>query len=93
MVCHEGTDEWRWHAVEQMGEGPSEPAQRCASLLSSTSSSGHKAHQPYGPKLGAPSPQRSDKYLTELAAMYNPCIRGWITYYRHFYKTQLRHRP
>jgi hypothetical protein len=28
--------------------------------------------------------------LTELAAMYNPCIRGWITYYGHFYKTQLR---
>jgi hypothetical protein len=33
---------------------------------------------------------RSDKSLTELAAMYNPCIRGWITYYGHFYKTQLR---
>ena len=33
---------------------------------------------------------RSDKSLTELAQMYNPCIRGWITYYRHFYKTQLR---
>ena len=33
---------------------------------------------------------RSDKSLTELAAMYNPCIRGWITYYSHFYKTQLR---
>jgi Group II intron, maturase-specific domain len=32
----------------------------------------------------------SDKSLTELAAMYNPCIRGWITYYSHFYKTQLR---
>jgi len=28
--------------------------------------------------------------LTELAKMYNPCIRGWITYYSHFYKTQLR---
>jgi hypothetical protein len=23
---------------------------------------------------------RSDKSLTELAAMYNPCIRGWIGY-------------
>jgi RNA-directed DNA polymerase len=34
--------------------------------------------------------QRSDKTLTELAQMYNPCIRGWITYYSHFYKTQLR---
>jgi RNA-directed DNA polymerase len=33
---------------------------------------------------------RSDKSLTELAAIYNPCIRGWITYYSHFYKTQLR---
>ncbi len=33
---------------------------------------------------------RSDKSLTELAQMYNPCIRGWITYYSHFYKTQLR---
>jgi RNA-directed DNA polymerase len=34
--------------------------------------------------------QRSDKTLTDLAQMYNPCIRGWITYYSHFYKTQLR---
>ena len=33
---------------------------------------------------------RSDKSLTELAQMYNPCIRGWINYYSHFYKTQLR---
>ena len=33
---------------------------------------------------------RSDKPLTELAAMYNPSIRGWINYYSHFYKTQLR---
>jgi hypothetical protein len=33
---------------------------------------------------------RSDKSLTELAQMYNPCIRGWITYYSHLYKTQLR---
>jgi len=33
---------------------------------------------------------RSDKSLTELAQMYNPCIRGWISYYSHFYKTQLR---
>ena len=33
---------------------------------------------------------RSDKSLTELAAMYNTCIRGWIAYYGHFYKTQLR---
>ncbi|MGA8613491.1 MAG: group II intron maturase-specific domain-containing protein [Xanthobacteraceae bacterium] len=33
---------------------------------------------------------RSDKSLTELAQMYNPCIRGWIVYFSHFYKTQLR---
>jgi hypothetical protein len=33
---------------------------------------------------------RNDKSLTELAQMYNPCIRGCITYYSHFYKTQLR---
>ena len=33
---------------------------------------------------------RTDKSLNELAQMYNPCIRGWITYYSHFYKTQLR---
>jgi RNA-directed DNA polymerase len=33
---------------------------------------------------------RSDKSLQELAAMYNPCIRGWLGYYSHFYKTQLR---
>ena len=34
--------------------------------------------------------KRSDKSLTDLADMYNPYIRGWITYYSHFYKTQLR---
>jgi hypothetical protein len=34
--------------------------------------------------------KRSDKSLTELAKMYNSCIRGWITYYSHFYRTQLR---
>ena len=33
---------------------------------------------------------RSDKSLQELAAMYNPCIRGWINYYGQFYHTQLR---
>jgi len=33
---------------------------------------------------------RSDKSLKELAAMYNPTIRGWIAYYSHFYRTQLR---
>lgn len=34
--------------------------------------------------------QRSDKSLEELAAMYNPTIRGWIAYYSRFYRTQLR---
>ena len=33
---------------------------------------------------------RSDKSLQDLAAMYNPCIRGWINYYGYFYHTQLR---
>ncbi len=33
---------------------------------------------------------RSDRPLNELAQMYNPCIRGWIVSYSHFYKTQLR---
>jgi len=33
---------------------------------------------------------RSDKSLEDLAAMYNPKIRGWIAYYSHFYRTQLR---
>lgn len=33
---------------------------------------------------------RSDKSLQDLAATYNPCIRGWVTYFSHFYKWQLR---
>jgi RNA-directed DNA polymerase len=33
---------------------------------------------------------RSDKSLQELAEMYNPCIRGWINYYSHFTREQLR---
>jgi hypothetical protein len=32
----------------------------------------------------------ADCALQELAEMYNPCIRCWINYYSHFYKTQLR---
>ncbi|QIG98087.1 group II intron maturase-specific domain-containing protein [Bradyrhizobium sp. 6(2017)] len=32
----------------------------------------------------------SDKSLSDLAATYNPRIRGWINYYSHFYPTQLR---
>jgi RNA-directed DNA polymerase len=31
---------------------------------------------------------RSDKSLTELVQMYNPCIRGWITYYSHALDSQ-----
>ncbi len=34
--------------------------------------------------------QRSDKSLEDLSAMYNSTIRGWIAYYSHFYRTQLR---
>jgi hypothetical protein len=33
---------------------------------------------------------RSDKSLQDLAAIYNPCIRGWINYYGRFYRKQLR---
>ena len=33
---------------------------------------------------------RSDKSLEELAAIYNPIVRGWIGYYGNFYRTQLR---
>ena len=32
--------------------------------------------------------RRGDKSLTELAQICNPCIRGWISYYGHFYKTR-----
>jgi hypothetical protein len=33
---------------------------------------------------------RSDRSLQDLTQMYNSCIRGWITYYGSFYRTQLR---
>ena len=33
---------------------------------------------------------RSDKSLQDLAELHNPCIRGWITYYSHFNRMQLR---
>jgi RNA-directed DNA polymerase len=33
---------------------------------------------------------RNDRSLQDLAQMYNPCIRGWITYYGSFCRTQLR---
>ncbi len=32
----------------------------------------------------------SDKSLENLAATYNPYITGWINYFGHFYRTQLR---
>lgn len=32
---------------------------------------------------------RSDKHLEDLACMFNPIIRGWITYYGRFYKSAL----
>lgn len=30
---------------------------------------------------------RSDKSLEDLANMFNPVIRGWINYFKHFYKS------
>ena len=33
---------------------------------------------------------RNDRSLQDLAQMYNPSIRGWITYYGSFYRTRLR---
>jgi hypothetical protein len=32
----------------------------------------------------------SDKSLQDLAKTYNSYIEGWINYYGHFYRTQLR---
>ena len=32
---------------------------------------------------------RSDKALDDLIRMFNPYIRGWINYYRRFYKSEL----
>jgi group II intron reverse transcriptase/maturase len=32
---------------------------------------------------------RSDKSLDDLARMFNPVIRGWMNYYRHYYKSAL----
>jgi RNA-directed DNA polymerase len=34
-------------------------------------------------------PRRSDKTLDDLAAMFNPIIRGWINYYGRFYRSML----
>ena len=45
-------------------------------------------HQPNRSALAASSSQR--QIPADLAEMYNPCIRGRINYYSHFYKTQLR---
>ena len=69
-----------------MGEGGQ--AHLRAQLPTRRQPEGVDAHQPGNSRLGAS--HRSDKSLTELAEMYNPCIRGWITYYSHFYRTQLR---
>jgi RNA-directed DNA polymerase len=33
--------------------------------------------------------RRSDKTLSDLARMFNPIVRGWITYYGRFYKSWL----
>ncbi len=33
---------------------------------------------------------RTDKSLQDLAEVYNPYIQGWINYYGHFYREQLR---
>ena len=33
---------------------------------------------------------RSDKSLQDLAEAYNPYIKGWINYFGHFYREQLR---
>ena len=32
---------------------------------------------------------RSDKSLEDLSRMYNPVLRGWVNYYRHFYKSAM----
>jgi len=32
---------------------------------------------------------RVDKWIDDLARMFNPIIRGWITYYGRFYKSAL----
>ena len=32
---------------------------------------------------------RTDTALNDLARLVNPCIRGWINYYSHFYKSAM----
>ncbi len=32
---------------------------------------------------------RSDKAIDDLSRMFNPILRGWIVYYRQYYKSQL----
>lgn len=32
---------------------------------------------------------RSDKSLTDLSRMFDPILRGWINYFRHFYKSAM----
>ena len=33
--------------------------------------------------------RRSDKSLDDLSRMFNPILRGWITYYGQYYKSAL----
>ena len=33
--------------------------------------------------------RRTDKSLQEIAEMLNPVMRGWLNYFRHFYKSSL----
>ena len=53
------------------------------SFLPAASPKALVSHQPDSPEVGA-SPSAVIKLLQDLADMYNPCIRGWITYYSHF---------
>ena len=33
--------------------------------------------------------QRSDKAIEDLARMFNPIVRGWLTYYGRYYRSAL----
>jgi hypothetical protein len=33
---------------------------------------------------------RIDRWIDDLARMFNPVIRGWITYYGRYYKSAMR---
>jgi len=32
---------------------------------------------------------RSDKELEDIARMFNPVLRGWINYFKHYYKSAM----